>query len=138
MTEKNKKTVILAVIGIFGLITAITLKQQVKPAQCPDVPKEGRADFRRWEIILPDYAHDDTLVVIDPEGLNRGIDSCDGSDGDINIVLHKYCKSVIDQPFYGIIDCSKEGYTIVDYAYRDTLFVKWGTNFDSLLYNWNN
>ena len=41
---------------------------------------------------LPDYIHDDTLIVVDPEKLNVEIDSCDGSDGDISEALYRNCK----------------------------------------------
>ena len=41
---------------------------------------------------LPDYIHDDTLIVVAAEKLNVEIDSCDGSDGDISEALYRNCK----------------------------------------------
>ena len=50
--------------------------------------------YKTGEIIAPDYANSDSLIVIDGEGLNKAIDSLLHSDGggdlDINNVLHQY------------------------------------------------
>jgi len=98
MTDKWTLANVVAVIVIFGLITLAAIDKQLQPAGRPEPgPQPDRADFVMWEIILPDYAHSDTLVVIDPDGLNRAVDSCDGSDGDINIVLHQYCKKLCNE-----------------------------------------
>lgn len=89
------------------------------------------------EIIYPDYAHGDTLVVIDPDGLNDAMAVSEGTDWDINTILHRYC-AVLGQemPDYGM-DMYDDAYILYDYTYKDTMVVKWGTNFDSLMYNWN-
>lgn len=73
-------------LAIIALMYVAKFKQPYKP-----VFKQNRADFKNGEIILPDYAHDDTLVVVDSEGLNKGIEDCDGTDGDIDSVLHRFC-----------------------------------------------
>lgn len=36
--------------------------------------------------------HSDTLTVIDADGLNQAATYCDGTDGEINEMLHQYCK----------------------------------------------
>lgn len=98
--------------------------------------KQTRAEFRAGEIILPDYAHDDTLIVINPDGLNNAIEKV-STDWEIDGVLHRFCAVMgQDMPDYGM-DVDHEGYTLYDYQYKDMITVPWGTNFDSLMYNWN-
>jgi hypothetical protein len=48
--------------------------------------------FKEGEILLPDYACSDTLIVIDAAGLNKGMALIDGTDGEIDSVLHIHCK----------------------------------------------
>lgn len=57
--------------------------------------------FRNGEIIYPDYAHGDTLIVKDADGLNKELlalsDNKDwGSDSDIDNVLNKYTVNYAD------------------------------------------
>lgn len=139
--NKNQTYQLLAVIAIFAAISYVAItSEQIQPASRPEmVFKENRADFKAGEILLPDYAHDDTLIVVNPDGLNAEIEMCDGSDGDISAVLHRYC-AVLGQtmPEYGI-DVDNEGYWLHDYAYnKDSVRGIWDkTNFDSLIYKWN-
>lgn len=49
-------------------------------------------EFKNGEILYPDYAHSDTLTVIDADRLNQAATYWDGSDGEINEALHLYCK----------------------------------------------
>lgn len=130
----NKWTLgqVVAVIAIVALITTRTQRPAQVPAFKPD-----RANFKAGEILLPDYAHDDTLVVINPSGLNRDIDNCDGTDWEIAGALYRHC-AVLGQemPEYGL-DVDNKGYILYDYAYKDSIHAKWGTHFDSLMYNWN-
>lgn len=53
--------------------------------------KQDRANFKNGEILLPDYAHTDTIVVMDADGLNEAIEKVDGSDGEIDSVLRLFC-----------------------------------------------
>lgn len=45
------------------------------------------------EVLLPDYAHPDTLIVVDAKSLNMAMKHSDGSDGNISYILHVYCYS---------------------------------------------
>lgn len=48
--------------------------------------------YYKGEVLYPDYAHDDTLMVNNADSLNWCIEHYDiASDGDINDVLHAYC-----------------------------------------------
>jgi|GEM_PF-3020475 len=130
---------LLAVIAIFAAISYVAItSEQIQPASRPEmVFKENRADFKAGEILLPDYAHNDTLVVVDPVGLNSAIEDC-WTDGDIAAALYRHC-AVLGQkmPEYGI-DVDNEGYWLHDYSYKDSIRGIWDkTNFDSLIYKWN-
>ena len=93
--------------------------------------KQNRADFKPGEIILPDYAHLDTVIVINAPALNEAIEKCDGSDYEINAILHRYCAVLgQDMPEYGL-DVDNDGYTITDYPSGAKIRNKWGANFDS-------
>jgi hypothetical protein len=59
---------------------------------CKQEKSNGAEMYYNGEILLPDYIHDDTLIVVDAEKLNVEIDSCDGSDGDISEALYRNCK----------------------------------------------
>ena len=53
--------------------------------------------FKDGQILLPDYACADTLVVLDANGLNKAMGYIeqgivDGTDGDIDSILHIYCR----------------------------------------------
>lgn len=137
--NKSQTLQLLAVIAIFGAISFVALsKKQVQPASRPEIYKEYRADFKAGEILLPDYACNDTLIVVDAVGLNAAIEQCDGSDGDIAAVLYRHC-AVYGQkmPEYGL-DVDNTGYWLHDYSYKDSVRGTWDkTNFDSLIYNWN-
>ena len=77
-TKAMKTTILLITI----LFTQCTEQQHFK---------ENRSEFKTGDIILPDYAHSDTLQVLDGNKLNIAIDSV-SSDGEIDSVLHIYCK----------------------------------------------
>ena len=49
-------------------------------------------EYKNGEILYPDYAHSDTLTVIDADGLNKAATYWDGSDSEINEALHQFCK----------------------------------------------
>lgn len=44
--------------------------------------------YSNGEVLLPDYVHEDTLIVTDAELLNRLLPCTDGSDGEIGAVLN--------------------------------------------------
>lgn len=92
--NKNQIYQLLAVIAIFGAICYVAItKEQIQPASRPEPVyfKENRADFKAGEILLPDYACSDTLIVVNAERLNKEINECDGGDGDIDSILHRNC-----------------------------------------------
>lgn len=123
---------LLIVITAFAIVPADYLR--TKTVDKITLPGEK---YTAGEIVYPDYAHEDTLIVVDPVGLNKAIEQCDGTDYEISTALHRYCAILGEQmPEYGI-DIDQNGYFIHDRCYHDTITVKWGTNFDSLMYNWN-
>lgn len=76
--------------------------------------------FKNGEILLPDYAHNDTLIVFNAAELNRIFDGVNveilpTTDYDISEVLHKYCsiQGSVNRFDYGI-DVDSTGYTIWD------------------------
>ena len=71
---------------------AMTTNSHFTLSESKPVFKVDRADFKDGEIVLPDYAHDDTLIVLNSFKLNEAIDNCEGTDGEIDSVLHLYCK----------------------------------------------
>jgi hypothetical protein len=83
------KAKILALIVIFAYIAYRAIDGHLHPKE--PVYKPNRADFRHGEILLPDYACSDTLIVINAERLNHEINECDGGDGDIDSILHRNC-----------------------------------------------
>ncbi len=52
-------------------------------------PKPG--NYYNGQIIYPDYANSDTLIVNNAEALNEYLPNCVGSDYEINKLLHLYC-----------------------------------------------
>lgn len=55
--------------------------------------------FHVGDTLLPDYAHSDTLVVVDADSLNYLFDGVDATilpttDSEIDSVLHLYCHSI--------------------------------------------
>lgn len=54
------------------------------------MPKPG--GYYAGQIIYPDYANSDTLIVNNAEALNTYMPTCNGSDAEINKILHLYCK----------------------------------------------
>jgi hypothetical protein len=61
------------------------------PETNPDLHPKTR-HYKNGDILLPDYACSDTLVVIDAEGLNKALDaSYDIRDEDTDSLFHQYC-----------------------------------------------
>lgn len=55
--------------------------------------------FKNGQVLLPDYACPDTLIVIDAIGLNKAMayveqDIYWGSDADCDSLIHIYCKPI--------------------------------------------
>lgn len=66
-------------------------------ASCRDSKKVVDVEyFKQGQILLPDYACPDTLIVKDAAGLNKAFayveqDISWGSDADIDSLIHIYC-----------------------------------------------
>jgi hypothetical protein len=84
---KRLKTILFVTIYGAGLTFFMYCNRQKQTF------KTDRADFKAGEIVGPDYAHDDTLIVVDADKLNTAIYNCEGTDGEIDSILHLYCKS---------------------------------------------
>lgn len=52
--------------------------------------------FYNGEVLLPDYVHNDTLVVINAKLLNDELQYCDGSDGSYNDLLGEATVNIED------------------------------------------
>jgi hypothetical protein len=52
--------------------------------------------FSNWQVLLPDYAHADTLIVVNADSLNAifSREDAPATDGEIDSLLHLYCKSI--------------------------------------------
>jgi hypothetical protein len=136
----KKDYTITALLICFGLAVIFNLPacyQEKKGSKEVEADSQGMRTFSAGEILLPDYVHDDTLIVINPKGLNREIQTVDETDSELSAILYKYCAVLGQtQPDYGL-NVDNIGYKLTDYSYNDTGRVKWGANFDSLIYNWN-
>lgn len=62
------------------ILIAVSFASCSKPA--PLSPQ-----FYNGEILLPDYLHDDTLIVVDADFLNKEMPKCEGSDESIMELL---------------------------------------------------
>ena len=87
---QNKTSALILPAAILAVI--ILFLFNAKPAQTvKDVQY-----FHNGEMLLPDYAITDTLIVIDAASLNKEIGAIeqgivDGTDGDISEIFYKYC-----------------------------------------------
>jgi hypothetical protein len=90
MTDKNaaKANWLIAGACLVAMIWLAAIGYKDKSVHTQPPPQE----YKNGEILYPDYAHDDTLTVIDADGLNQAATYCDGTDGEINEMLHLYCK----------------------------------------------
>ncbi len=80
------------IITVFAIIVAIALlKNNVQPVHFRSADPAAQVDnFYKGQLLLPDYAHDDSLLVVEPELLQKGIENC-ATDQEINVELHKHC-----------------------------------------------
>lgn len=58
--------------------------------------------FKAGQVLLPDYACPDTLIVVDAVGLNKAFAYVEqdigwGSDADCDSLIHQYCKPINDK-----------------------------------------
>lgn len=116
---------------IAGLITTAyhNKESQTAPVQAPPQYKAG-------EMIFPDYAIRDTLIVVDPVGLNRDIVNA-STDWEISEVMYLHCAILgQEQTEYGV-NIAEEGYQVIDNAYKNSVTVPWNVNFDSLMMKLN-
>ncbi len=116
---------------IAGLITTAYHKKESQTAKVPEAPQ-----FKAGQMILPDYAVLDTLIVVDPVGLNRDIVNA-ASDWEIANVMYLHCAIYgQEQAEYGV-NIAEEGYQVIDNGYRNSITVPWNVNFDSLIMKFN-
>lgn len=77
----------LIIVG-FLFVTYIERNKQEK------IPVARPEHFQNAQVLLPDYAHTDTLIVIDAQGLNAAIETLQPrTDGEISDLLYTYCKT---------------------------------------------
>lgn len=84
--------------------------------------EENTFGFKAGQILYPDYCHHDTLVVVDPIGLNEALRKVDGSDYEIAGALYRHCVPLgWERPEYGL-DIDYDGYHLYDYANEEKPF----------------
>ena len=82
--------VLAMVVGFMGGIFCKTIIEKHGQQQ---IAFDSRP-YVNGEVLLPDYVHGDTLVVLDAYNLNKvcdGVDSAITTDEGIDSVLHLYC-----------------------------------------------
>lgn len=89
LTTEKTLTVLFILIAVFSFTF-----HGCKPAQ--KQMAEDSNPFINGETLAPDYAHDDSLIVINADKLNEIFDGVNvallpTTDGDISDTLHKYC-----------------------------------------------
>lgn len=116
---------------IAGLITTAYHNKESQTAKVPEAPQ-----FKAGQMILPDYAVLDTLIVVDPVGLNREIVNA-STDWEISGTMYRHCAVLgQEQAEYGV-NIAEEGYQLIDNAYKNSVTVPWNVNFDSLMLEFN-
>lgn len=122
------------VAGLLLIAGAITMAYHNKESQTAPVPAPRQ--FKAGEMILPDYAISDTLIVVDPVGLNREIVNA-STDWEISGTMYRHCAVLgQEQAEYGV-NIAEEGYQVIDNAYKNSVTVPWNVNFDSLMMKFN-
>ena len=88
MTRKNINLIALIVISVLMLCIPSDNPQDGQQLQ-----PVNEQHFTIGQILLPDYACADTLVVVDDDGLNKALDNYEGFEGDAacDSVFHQYC-----------------------------------------------
>ena len=98
MIQKTNFDFRILLIGIIFLIAALCSCNNAEKTVKSNIPYSIENDtnaFHRMDILLPDYAHSDTLIVFNADALNTLFDGVDlpvpATDSEIDSVLHKYC-----------------------------------------------
>lgn len=83
---------------IFSCITTISLILFLSKEKQPEKQPASIEYFKQGQILLPDYACNDTLIVRDADGLNKAIayveqynDTLVETDSEIDSLFHVYC-----------------------------------------------
>jgi len=133
-TEPAKKSIGMDIIGLMLIISVFVMayhKKENQPSKEPMPPH-----FEVGQMLLPDYAVPDTLIVVDPVGLNREIVNSK-TDWEIAGTMYRHCAIYgQEQAEYGI-NIVEEGYQIIDNTYKNSVTVPWNVNLDSLLLKFN-
>lgn len=124
------------VAGLLLIVGAITMAYHNKESQPAPVP-EPVNKYKLGEVILPDYAHSDTLIVVSPDSLEYHMNLSDGTDQSINFVLHKFCVPIgYTVPDYGV-NVMDNGWEILDPLSGQNVYGHWGDKMDSIMINFN-
>jgi hypothetical protein len=119
------------VIGLMLIIGVIAMAYHKK-----EDPAPIQGQYKMGQIILPDYAHDDTLIVVNAPGLNREIVNA-STDWEIWGTLHRHCATAgEEQAEYGV-NIAEEGYQVIDRGNQNSITVPWTAKFDSLMLEFN-
>lgn len=110
--------VIFLAIAVFSFTSCSTSSGHMKHPGIGLNKQSGIHHFTKGEVLYPDYAHTDTLVVEDATSLNNAFDSTynevPATDGEISDVLHDFCHPyTMKWSDYGL-DVDSTGYTIWD------------------------
>lgn len=118
---------IIVLLFMVGIVSC-NIKSKSRPTELPY--------YYAGQILLPDYVHDDTLIVINPQGLQEEVEDCTGTDYEIYYILHKNC-AILNQCIGDYqVNINNFGYTIFDD--RDTARAEWGEHsFEKIVTEFN-
>ncbi len=88
---------LIMMLAGFGFITYGIMTNEVPNKKVVEQHTYETDDlsFKNGEVLYPDYAHQDTLIVVNADSLNWCMENYDiASDGDIWDVLHAYSKQI--------------------------------------------
>lgn len=103
-----------------------------------DIKSKSNPDcyFYAGQILLPDYVHEDTLIVVNPQGLQEEIQDCEGSDYAIWYILHKNCATLNMTIGDYQVNINNVGYTVYDA--HDTASAEWDSHlFEKIVTDFN-
>jgi hypothetical protein len=104
-TKKDYTLILLAIVFFIAALCSCKNDSELiyecpyKGRECPNFETckghEGeQLFFKNGQVLLPDYACTDTLIIVDAEGLNKAIecesDFIEGDEG-IDSLFHIYC-----------------------------------------------
>lgn len=89
-----KNEILIKLIGCIAIaMSVIYAGCYVQDNEVSHTYETDDTSFKNGEILLPDYVHTDTLIVVDAKFLNECMQNYDiASDGDINDVLRTTTK----------------------------------------------